>query len=165
MLFSNGSYDSSSLGHIDCNFVIPVHCHQLDFVNYFHYNDIIFSQTAQGTSFTYVKICTYLIENTKYLRVYTHIIILFFFVFFFFFFFFWQLAIIAKSICVHFIFTISYITHVFATSIPIGCSYLWQHPFQNHKNPVNAVMDVKEVAGRSPWVAKIWTHLQNRNTK
>jgi hypothetical protein len=86
MLFSNGSYDSSSLDHIDCNFVIPVHCHQLDFVNYFHYNDIIFSQTAQGTSFTYVKICTYLIENTKYIRVYTHIIILVFFWFFFCFF-------------------------------------------------------------------------------
>lgn len=74
MLDSNGSYDSPSLGHIDCNFVIPVHCHQLDFVNYFHYNDIIISQTAQDTSFTYVKICTHLIENTKCLRVYTHII-------------------------------------------------------------------------------------------
>jgi hypothetical protein len=79
MLDSNDSYDSPSLGRFDCNFVIPKYCHQLDFANYFLYNDIIFSQTAQGTSFTYVKICTQLIENTKCLRVYTLIIILGFF--------------------------------------------------------------------------------------
>ena len=51
-----------TFGHIRCYYVIPVHCHLMKFVSCVLYNDLIFSQSAQGI---HVKICIRLTENSK----------------------------------------------------------------------------------------------------
>ena len=90
-------------------------------IKYFLHNDIIFNKSAQDTKFTYVKICTQLIQNTKCVPKILLCVFFFFFVCFCLVFFccfclfvclFFSQSLIAKPIRVHFIFTISYKTHL-----------------------------------------------------
>ena len=134
-----------TLGIISCIFIIPVHCHMLNFVSYVPYNDIIFSQSTQGIHFT--RICT---KITLYsLKLFCA-------------FFFCQSLITKPTHHVHFMFTVFLKTHVFVPCIPIGCTQRLLHSVktftiwpQNLANIAKGKEQGRQIITFNLWLAKI----------